>query len=393
MALMALELVAFLGILTNLLTLINALRRLLMMDLSMAEVDGKTAAILPLTGRAARLGELCGRLDNQTAKLSELLISVESTDDPSFGNACEVAATAQVPIRIVVAGLASDEGQKCRNQRVALKQIPDSTDFIVLLDGDILPSRNWLQMLLTPLVTSHYDIVTGHRWHSAARPRLGAHLAVAIDRSMMLLPRLDLGAAQVTWGGSIAMSVDTARRLDLSDCLQRRLSDDLSIGIRASERGLRVATRSALLIDSPVDHDVASAWRFGRRQYQIGKVYRPDLWLIALGSLAVRAFAFGSAIALVIWYQNLLPLAILALLGLLKQILVSAVGARAGKPDPMSVRVIQYLLGVFQPAVDLFHLSIVVAAGWTRRIGWGHVTYDVTEPDRVRVIGRRPFSD
>lgn len=386
------ELIVALCLATYLIAVAVALRRLLAMNSPIVEVAGKVSAILPLTGQAPHLSGLVRCLDDQTVAISELLISVESTDDPAYARARDVAATVKMPVGIVVAGLASDEGQKCRNQQAALEQACASTDFIVLLDADISPSRDWLQMLLSPLVTGEYDLVTGHRWHRIARHRLGAHLATAIDRGMTLLPRIGLAMPQIVWGGSIALSPVTALTMDLPDCLKGRLSDDLSIGIRASQRGLKVATRSALLISSPVDHDVVSAWRFGRRQYQIGKVYRPDLWFLALGGLCLRALGFGCALILAIWHQNPWPLVAFAVLGLSKQVLVAAVGARARLGDSASVRTVQYGLGVLQPLVDLFHLSIVVAAGWTRVIHWGHVTYDVEGPDHIRVIERRPYS-
>jgi hypothetical protein len=146
-------------------------------------------------------------------------------------------------------------------------------------------------------------------------------------------------------------------------------------------------------VPSPGDAKLVAAWRFARRQYQICRIYRPRLWLLAAAAISLRLVAWIAALSL-LGQGELYAWAILALagLGLLKQALVGEIARRVGLPDPVGVRAAQLALGLLQPLVDLFHISVVLAAAWTRRVDWGHVTYEVAGPDAIRVKERRPLN-
>jgi hypothetical protein len=79
-------------------------------------------------------------------------------------------------------------------------------------------------------------------------------------------------------------------------------------------------------------------------------------------------------------------------LGVLKQVLVGEVARRLDMPDPPGVRRVQLALGLAQPLVDLFHLSMILSAAWTRRITWGHIVYEIAGPHAIDVKERRPFT-
>ena len=180
--------------------------------------------------------------------------------------------------------------------------------------------------------------------------------------------------------------------MDLSGCLERTLSDDLTVASRAAAAGLRILTRGALLVPSPSQAGVVSAWRFVRRQYQMGRIYRPGLWLLAVASIGIRLLAWILALSGLLLGQPLgWAVLVLVVLGVLKQALVGEVARRVGMPDSAGVWATQLALGLLQPLVDLFHFAAAVSAGWTRRIEWSHVVYEVAGPDSIRVKERRPF--
>lgn len=379
------------GILVSLLSILSVLYRHATLRMPASHRELAATAILPLTGPSPRLPELVAALDRQTLKPRRLIVAVESELDPAFARASSIVSAASFPIEIVIAGPATHQGQKCRNQQAALARIDASDAAIVLLDGDILPSDWWFSGLVSPLADDHSDVVTGVRWQQPVAPRLGAHLVAVIDRAIAILPRIE--RAQVVWGGSIGISVSAAHRMDLDGCLERTLSDDLTLGERAAEAGLRLLTRGALLVPSPGDAGLAAAWRFARRQYQICRIYRPGLWLLAAVSIGLRLLAWIVALCMLLAGQGFAwAILVLAGLGVLKQALIGAVAHRVGLPDPPGVRMMQLLLGLLQPLVDLFHLSVVLSAAWTSRVDWGHVTYDVEGPDAIRIRKRRPFT-
>lgn len=371
-----------------------AVRKLLWLHLPTEPARARVSIILPLTGAVPQLPILLQLLAAQTLKPRRLIVAVEAEDDPACATVRAAIPTAPLPIEMVMAGPATDQAQKCHNQQAALRRIDAEDEIIALMDGDIRPHPTWLSALVAPIRDEGYDIVTGHRWQQVAAPRLGAHLVAAIDRAVTLTPRLDHGTTRVVWGGSMAISVAAATRMDLAASLARTLSDDLSIAARAAQAELRMVTRGALFIASPSDLTLAPAWRFARRQYQICHIYRPWLWRLALALIGVRLGAWAAALWLLAGGSLLggALAAVLAVLGALKQHLVGRVATRVGIPDPASVRLGQLALGVVQPLTDLFHVSVIVAAGWTRHVRWGHVLYHIEGPDRIQVKERRPFS-
>ena len=221
--------------------------------------------ILPVTGPSPGLDTLIAALNAQTLSPRRLIVSVESPEDPAYRRAHDVSLLACFPVEVVVAGEATHQAQKCRNQQAALARIDDGDEVIVLMDADIRPQPWWLSALATPLADGYSDIVTGQRWQQVARHRLGAHLVTAIDRGLMLLPRLAMAPARVVWGGSVALSRSAAIAVDLPGLLDRTLSDDLSLAERAASAQLRVLTRGALLVASPgaLDTQAPGVSRFG----------------------------------------------------------------------------------------------------------------------------------
>jgi cellulose synthase/poly-beta-1,6-N-acetylglucosamine synthase-like glycosyltransferase len=382
------------GLVVSLLSVLAVVERLWRLQAPRSARSAVVSVILPLTGASEQLPAILEALARQTLRPRRLIISVESTQDPAHAQARRAAAApGALPIEIVVAGPATQQGQKCRNQQAALGRIDEADEVIVLMDGDIRPRPGWLSALASPIADDHSDVVTGHRWQQVERNRLGAHLVTAIDRALTLLPRSASGMASVVWGGSVGISRRAAERTRLFDSLDRTLSDDLSLSEHAAAAGLRILTRGALLVPSPNGQRLGAAWRFGRRQYQIGHLYRPWLWRLAVVAVNLRLLAWVAIIHQAMTGQGMLwAAAALCGLGVLKQALVGEVARRLDMADPPATRLVQLALGLAQPLVDLFHSSVVLAAATTRRIVWGHVVYDVSGPYEIKIKERRPFS-
>ncbi|GLK75466.1 hypothetical protein GCM10008171_07200 [Methylopila jiangsuensis] len=351
----------------------------------------QVALILPLTGPVPGFGRLVAALEAQTLRPERLIVAVESLDDPAFGQVRAFEGRTRFALRIVVAGHAVDQAQKCRNQQAALAVLDGSPDVVALMDGDIVPQTWWLSALASPLMDGTADVVIGRRWQQVAGRRLGAHLVAAIDRPLALLPRLSREDASVIWGGSAAFSRAATARMDLRAALDRTLADDLSLADHAAAAGLRVLTRGSLLAPTPASHDVLEAWSFGRRQHQICHIYRPKLWWLALLTIASRLGAFAVGAVVVPGAEGAAAVTVICALSALRQALVGDVGRKLGMPDSVSVRAVQIALGAAQPLVDLFHISVILGAAWTRRVSWGHVDYAVRGRRDIRVAARRSF--
>jgi len=293
-----------------------------------------------------------------------------------------------LPIEILIAGAATQSAQKCSNQIAGLERIDAEDEVVVLFDADRLPPSWWLSALASPVLDGSADIVTGYRWPMVVgAQRLGAHLTLAIDRGIALLPRP--AVFNVTWGGSLALSPQVIAKLDLARLLSETLSDDCAIGEQAGLLGLRVLTRRALLVPTPATLSLASAWLFGRRQYQIIRIYRPQIWWLAFLTLSVRLTAWSILLVNIDQWWARFAVGLLAGVALTVAAVQALVGRYLGSADTLGVTLLQLVLALLKPLVDLFHWSLVLGAWNARIVRWGHLSYRVFEPGQVAVTGRR----
>lgn len=351
----------------------------------------KATLILPLTGAAPALEGLIDGLNRQTIVPHRLIVAVESAEDPAHARALDVQPLARFPIAVVVAGHASAQAQKCRNQQAALATLTDDDDVIVLMDADIRPQTWWLSALASPIAEGRFDLVGGRRWQRVEAAGVGPHLIAAIDRGINLLPQFGENAWLMVWGGSAALSRAAVKAIDLEGVLQGTLSDDLSLAAAARAHGLRVLMRGVLLVPSPCCLSLSDAWRFGRRQYQICRIYRPGVWALAAGAVHLRLAAWGAALAFSPEVLAMSALAVMAALGVARQLLVAEIARRCGAPDPLRVRLAQAALGAAQPVVDVFHASVILGSARTRVVSWSHVDYLVDRSGAISVRNRRTF--
>jgi Glycosyl transferase family 21 len=380
------------GLLTSALALAATVVFVLKLKQPRSHKNAVATVILPLTGRAPQLERLLAALSRQTLPPRRLLIAIESEQDPAFARARAVLHSSPLSAEIVLTGPALSTAQKCWNQLVALRHIDDRDEAVVLLDGDILPQTWWLSALVSPLVDDVCDVVTGYRWLVLKRASLGAHLLAQIDRAIALLPRSPFTYA--LWGGTLALSRRAIDGLALPEILAATLADDCSIGEAAAAHGLRVLTRRALLVPSPIETGLAAAWHFGRRQYQIAHLYLPRLYTLALAAIAGRLLAWLVIACLLA--SDRAPWGAAAATLLIGLALASAAGQQLvarhlGMGDSWPQAVVQLGLAAAKPVVDLFHLSMLLGALYDRRMRWGHVVYRIDGPHRITVEKRLPW--
>jgi hypothetical protein len=161
----------------------------------------------------------------------------------------------------------------------------------------------------------------------------------------------------------------------------------LPIGDRAARTGLRVLTRRAVRVVSPLGGGFPDLWRFGRRQYQLIRLYRPGLWryaaFVVSGDLIARlvlvAFLVGAGAS------GPVLAAILAVAGLgsITTEIRVAIGGRLGARDRLGLRLAQHaLVWTFLPAPAI-HASAIWGGLVTSPVHWGHVRYTVDAKGRV----------
>lgn len=394
-ALPTFELISLGALLLSVAGAFSSLHYLRRLQLPRADQPVESILILPATGPLENLEALLAALSRQTRLPSRLLISVESTLDPAYRRAQSLSAGWPFPIDVLVAGEARTCGQKCQNQLAALAWLEHNASHdeavIIFLDADILPQPGWLSSLATPIANHTADVVSGYRWQQPAKFSAGSQAIAAIDRGISLLPRPP--RTSLPWGGSLAFSRAALERLDMNAILGNTISDDCALGEAIDDLGLRFLGRRALLVPTPASFDLLSAWRFGRRQYQMIHLHRPALWWLGALFLCMRVTAWTALLLTINTLFSSMVLAGLLAASITARIAQHGVARRLGQADTASTTALQLGLVGLQPLVDLFHLSMLLAAFRTRRIVWGHVTYDVRAARSIDVVERKRWSN
>lgn len=351
------------------------------------------ALVLPATGPLPGLEDLLTSLTAQSLRPRRLIVAVESREDPAYARvAALVECYPQLNIQLVVAGLSPLRSQKCTNLLAALAQLDADDAHIVLLDADIRPQPWWLAALVAPLAADRADLVNGYRWPVPARLSPGTALVAGIDRAIAVLPRLS--QTRPIWGGSLAVSRDALEALDLPHTIGRTLTEDLPIGDRAAQAGLRVLTRRAIRPPTPLDGKLGDLWRFGRRQYQLIRLYRRELWcfaaLVVTTDLIARIVLLSKLTA---WGPALPAVLIIAALGSTAAQIRLAIGKKLGVADGIGFRLTQHLVVWTILPAPVFHASMIWGGFITSPVVWRHVRYIVDKTGQVVDVARRPYSD
>jgi hypothetical protein len=346
----------------------------------------RVALVLPATGPLPALEQLLTALAAQSLRPSRLIVAVESADDPAYRRVAEAAVYyPELNIELVVAGLSQLRSRKCTNLLAALARLDAEDAHVVLLDADILPQPWWLAALVAPLAAGRADIVNGYRWQVPVALSPATALAAAIDRSIAVLPRLP--QLRIIWGGSLALSRHALEALDLPATIGRTLTEDLPIGDRAARTGLRVLTRRAVRVASPLGGRFRDLWRFGRRQYQLIRLYRPGLWsyaaFVVTGDLVARLVLVSSLIAAGISGPALPAILVVAGLGSVATEIRGAIGGRLGVQDGIGFRLSQHVLAWTLLPAPAIHASVIWGGLAASRVVWAHIRYAVDARGRV----------
>jgi cellulose synthase/poly-beta-1,6-N-acetylglucosamine synthase-like glycosyltransferase len=357
------------------------------------QLSTRVALILPVTGAFPGLEDLLAALSAQSLQPSRLVVAVESHDDPAYARVAALSNQyAQLNIELVVAGLSSACSQKCTNLLAALAHLGTDDAHVVLLDADIRPQPWWLAALVAPLAAGRADIVNGYRWPVPTHLSLGTALVAGIDRAIAVLPRVSQSRA--IWGGSLALTRHALDALDLPNTIGRTLTEDLPIGDRAAAAGLRVLVRRAVRPPTPLDGGWRDLWRFGRRQYQLIRLYRVGLWRFAAFVVTTDLIArFVLISALTVSGPALPILVALACVGSIIAEVRLAIGRALGARDGAGFRLAHHLLNWTVLPIPLFHAAVIWGGFVTSPVRWAHVRYVVDKAGQVVAVTRRPYSD
>ena len=336
-----------------------------------------------------------GFLDNVKPLLSqeypdyEVLFVFDNAQDPAL------KVVQKLNARTLISGPSQGTGQKVHNLIVAVAEIDPRSEVIVFVDTDARPSENWLRQLVAPLADEKLGASTGYRWFVPERGGLASRLRGVWNASVASALGADT-TKNFCWGGSTAIRRATFERLNVADCWRGTISDDFTMTRVLKEAELPIHFTPNCLVPSVGDCDWRELIEFTTRQIKITRVYAPHLWLpLLLGSI-VFAFAFFGGIVLLgagvllgrPWWLVLAFLVVIFLLGAAKGLIrwravnIPLAHYREALRRDLFAHIFLW------PFASLLYLYNAIVAGFSRRITWRGITYELKSPNEAVIISR-----
>jgi cellulose synthase/poly-beta-1,6-N-acetylglucosamine synthase-like glycosyltransferase len=356
--------------------------------------------IAPFRGIEEGLRENIVALFQQAYPSYEIIFVTDRADDQALALVEEVRKekTSQIiPCQILVAGPATDSGQKVHNLIAAAGRLDPRSEIIVFVDTDARPHRDWIKALVAPLVAEEVGASSGYRWFVPIGRGFATHLRSVWNASITsaLGERAD---KNFCWGGSTAIRRKTFDKLEIIKRWRGTVSDDFVITRTLQAAGLPIHFTPRCIIPS-LDSCTFSVLReFSNRQLKITRVYAPHLWRpVLLGSLLFCVVFFGGLVLVaaraMIGLSYIAPLILLLavfLLGSAKSLirLRAVASVMPSHAKLLKQSALAHLL--LWPFASALYLSNAIAALLSRRITWRGITYELKSPSEAVIISRHP---
>src|SRR2546421_587461 len=293
----------------------------------------------------------------------------------------------------VVAGRATESGQKVHNICAAVAVCDPSSEVLVFVDTDARPRADWLRSLVAPLAERAAGAATGYRWFLPVRGGLASHLRSVWNASIASALGGD-ARRNFCLGGSTAIRRATFEKLNMRERWRGALSDDYALTRALREEGLPIRFAPACLTASPEDCSFGALFEFTTRQLKITRVYAPNLWRVVLASnlLFVAVFFGGLALAAAraaVGLPFAWPLALVAvvlLLGVWKSFFRLRAVALVLEDYHAELRAGVWAHLLLWPLTAALFLYNALAAAFSRRIVWRGIEYELKSPTETAII-------
>ena len=355
------------------------------------------SVIAPCRGLDEGLRENLTALFHQDYPTYEIVFVTDNADDPSLGviekTIQQETVKKEITTKIVIAGEAVDCGQKVHNLKVAVTQVDTLCEVLVLVDSDVRPHSEWLRMLVAPLADGGIGAATGYRWFIAMKGGLASNLRSVWNAS--IASALGVNADKnFCWGGSTAIRRATFEKLKIRDSWRDTVSDDFAMTHVIQQAKLLIHFVPGCLVPSFENCTMKELLEFSNRQLKITRVYSPHLWTpLLIGSLLFTGVFFGGVALVMVravmgssFILPLVPLVVIFLLGAAKAyVRLKAVSLAQSHYHEQIMRSLWSHLLLWPLASALFLWNAVVA-GFSRRIKWRGITYELKSPSEAVII-------
>jgi ceramide glucosyltransferase len=361
----------------------------------------RTALIVPCKGLDSAFQENIVSFFNQDYENYLLRFVVADKIDPAYAQLCKLKdrlsqGSKADDVQVLVAGQAQSCSQKIHNLLYCYERLGSDVEVLAFADSDICVRSDWLSHIVYPLRKSKNGAASGYRWFVPKKSNLASLALSAVNAKIaQLLGNTPFNQA---WGGSMAIRVDTFRRLGLDKIWPKALSDDLSLSYAVKKAGKKVIFVPACLVASYESTTWGELFEFGRRQFLITRVSTPGTWWFGLCSSLYSILGLWAGAALAIYAasirdKNLLLYAAVPILFFIAQFI------RAVLRQKMANKLLKYERraagdGRRAIAADILFfwlwspllLFFIISSAFGRTIQWRGIRYKLLGPTETIVL-------
>ncbi len=360
------------------------------------ESDRRARICIPCKGVDVGLYENLRPLFGQDHTNYELVFVVESLSDA----AAEVIERLMlehphVDAQMLVAGRATESGQKVHNLRVATAEIGPDVEILAFMDSDARPSASWLRRLVARLGRDQVGATTAYRWFIPARMTPSNLILYSINS--MIAGMFGPGGHHLVWGGSWAISRNVFDSIGLHEAWYGTISDDLVASRVLRRNRLRIEFEPRCLVASPLEYSTFMMAEFIRRQYVMARFCVPRLWLMALAVGILANVAFWGCVAIVAMPHRFTTAtvvgagcAVLFLYGMqaLRASYRQSVGREALPEQTAKLTVARWFDVLAGPLVSLVNLIGLITSTCGSTVTWRGIRYRVFAGGQSRTLNR-----
>ncbi len=343
------------------------------------------SVIAPCRGLEPGLAENLRPLLEQDYPRYEVLFVFDRADDPAAGLVSH--GFSQIA-RTIIAGPATDRGQKVHNLRVAAAEVDPKSEVLVFVDTDARPAKDWLRKLVAPLADETLGASSGYRWFIPEKGGIASRLRGVWNASIASALGADT-AKNFCWGGSTAIRRTTFEQLNVSDRWRGTVSDDFTMTSVLKEANLPIHFTPNCLVASVGDCGWRELFEFTTRQIKITRVYASHLWLPLLLGSALFVLAFFGGLILIGVYPRSPAAYILTLIIFTLGAAKSFIRFRAVSTVLRTSRRDLLAHVLLWPFASMLYLYNCIVAGFSRRIEWRGITYELKSPSEAVIISRK----
>ena len=325
----------------------------------------------------------------QDHKDFETLFIVEDNADPAVEI---IERLIDKDSKIIVAGKATDSGQKVHNLVVAVKSARAESEIFAFADSDARPSSSWLSDLTKPVDGDERVVcASGYRWFINGSGGFASRIRAVWNASITSALGRDR-ESNFCWGGSTAIRRKAFENIGVISAWKGTLSDDFVLTKCLKEHGHGVYFEPRCLLPTMAETSFSEMLEFTNRQMKITKTYSPNHFKISLLGSGLFSLTFFPGLLFSVIIQGWIGLAIaltvsgIWVLGSLKAGLRLRTVARCIPAYDREIKrqLLAHLL--LWPFGSLLFFINSVSALASNRITWRGISYELVSDKEIKII-------